>query len=126
MRQTKDGWKVVTDKGTITCEHVVNAAGLWAKQVGRMAGIELPVSPMKHHYLVSDTIPKLEEIDFEVPMTVDLEGFTYLRQDQKGVLLGIYEVEHRTLGHGRRAVGLRDGAVPGADRPDRARADIGL
>jgi dimethylglycine dehydrogenase len=71
---------------------VVNAAGLWAKQVGRMAGIELPVSPMKHHYLISDTIPKLEEIDFEVPMTVDLEGFTYLRQDQKGVLLGIYEV----------------------------------
>jgi dimethylglycine dehydrogenase len=57
-----------------------------------MAGIELPVSPMKHHYLISDTIPKLEEIDFEVPMTVDLEGFTYLRQDQKGVLLGIYEV----------------------------------
>jgi glycine/D-amino acid oxidase-like deaminating enzyme len=92
LEQTKDGWKVVTDKGTITCEHVVNAAGLWAKQVGRMAGIELPVSPMKHHYLISDTIPKLEEIDFEVPMTVDLEGFTYLRQDQKGVLLGIYEV----------------------------------
>ena len=38
------------NKGTITCEHVVNAAGLWAKQVGRMAG-ELPVSPLKHHYL---------------------------------------------------------------------------
>ncbi len=91
--QTADGWQVVTDKGTITCEHVVNAAGLWAKQVGRMAGIELPVSPMKHHYLISDAIPALEELDFEVPMTVDLEGFTYLRQDQKGVLLGIYEVD---------------------------------
>ncbi|WP_273499539.1 GcvT family protein, partial [Lentibacter algarum] len=72
----------------------VNAAGLWAKQVGRMAGIELPVAPLKHHYLISDTIPQLEEIDFEVPMTVDLEGFTYLRQDQKGVLLGIYEIDH--------------------------------
>ena len=92
--QTADGWKVVTDKGTITCEHVVNAAGLWAKQVGRMAGIELPVSPLKHHYLISDTIPQLEQIDFEVPMTVDLEGFTYLRQDQKGVLLGIYEIDY--------------------------------
>ncbi|MEM8632786.1 MAG: FAD-dependent oxidoreductase [Pseudomonadota bacterium] len=92
--QTADGWQVVTDKGTITCEHVVNAAGLWAKQVGRMAGIELPVSPLKHHYLISDTIPMLEEIDFEVPMTVDLEGFTYLRQDQKGVLLGIYEIDY--------------------------------
>ena len=94
LEQTRDGWRVITDKGVITCEHVVNAAGLWAKQVGRMAGIELPVSPLKHHYLVSDTIPLLEEIDFEVPMTVDLEGFTYLRQDQKGVLLGIYEIDH--------------------------------
>ncbi|EFL87588.1 FAD-dependent oxidoreductase [Ahrensia sp. R2A130] len=92
LEQTHEGWKVITDKGVITCEHVVNAAGLWAKQVGRMAGIELPVSPMKHHYLVSDTIPELEALNFEVPMTVDLEGFTYLRQDQKGVLLGIYEV----------------------------------
>ena len=94
LRQVHDGWEVVTEKGTIRCEHVVNAAGLWAKQVGRMAGIELPVSPLKHHYLISDTIPKLQEIDFEVPMTVDLEGFTYLRQDQKGVLLGIYEIDH--------------------------------
>lgn len=92
--QTKDGWRVVTDKGTITCEHVVNAGGLWAKQLGRMAGIELPVSPLKHHYLISDTIPELETLDFEVPMTVDLEGFTYMRQDQKGILLGIYEVNH--------------------------------
>jgi len=94
LEQTKDGWRVNTDKGSITCEHVVNAAGLWAKQVGRMAGIELPVSPLKHHYLISDTIPKLQELDFEVPMTVDLEGFTYLRQDQHGVLLGIYEINH--------------------------------
>ncbi|WP_420325897.1 GcvT family protein [Mameliella sp.] len=94
LEQTADGWKVVTDKGTITCEHVVNAAGLWAKQVGRMAGIELPVSPLKHHYLVTEDIPEIAALDFEVPMTVDLEGFTYMRQDQKGLLLGIYEVEH--------------------------------
>lgn len=92
--QTADGWQVVTDKGTITCEHVVNAAGLWAKQVGRMAGIELPVSPLKHHYLVTDTIPEVADADFEMPMTVDLEGFTYMRQDQKGVLVGIYEINH--------------------------------
>ncbi|MEO1681399.1 MAG: FAD-dependent oxidoreductase [Pseudomonadota bacterium] len=92
--QTTDGWQVVAEKGTITCEHVVNAAGLWAKQVGRMAGLELPVSPLNHHYLISDTIPELEKIDFEVPMTVDLEGFTYMRQDQKGILLGIYEINH--------------------------------
>lgn len=94
LNQTADGWQVVTEKGTINAEHVVNAAGLWAKQVGRMAGVDLPVAPLKHHYLISDTIPLLENLDFEVPMTVDLEGFTYLRQDQKGVLLGIYEIDH--------------------------------
>ena len=87
-------WVVETPKGDIRTDWVINAAGLWAKQLGRMAGIELPVSPLKHHYLISDTIPALEGLDFEVPMTVDLEGFTYLRQDQKGVLLGIYEIEH--------------------------------
>ena len=94
LEQTADGWIVKTDKGDIACEHVVNAAGLWAKQVGRMAGIELPVSPLKHHYLITDTVPEVAAADFEMPMTVDLEGFTYMRQDQKGVLVGIYEIEH--------------------------------
>ncbi|MEM9813903.1 MAG: FAD-dependent oxidoreductase, partial [Pseudomonadota bacterium] len=92
--ETAEGWEVVTEKGTIRTEHVVNAAGLWAKQVGRMAGIELPVSPLNHHYLISDTIPEIEALDKEVPLVVDLEGFTYMRQDQKGMLLGIYEVNH--------------------------------
>ena len=94
LRQTADGWEVVTDQGTITCEHVVNAGGLWAKQIGRMAGIELPVSPLKHHYLITDSIPEVAAADFEMPMTVDLEGFTYMRQDQHGVLVGIYEIDH--------------------------------
>ena len=94
LTQTADGWIVRTDKGDIACEHVVNAGGLWAKQVGRMAGIELPVSPLKHHYLVTDTVPEIAAADFEMPMTVDLEGFTYMRQDQKGVLVGIYEIDH--------------------------------
>jgi dimethylglycine dehydrogenase len=89
-----DGWDVVTEKGTIHAEHVVNAAGLWAKQVGRMAGIELPVSPLNHHYLISDTIPEVAALDRELPLVVDLEGFTYMRQDQKGILLGIYEIDH--------------------------------
>lgn len=90
-----DHWEVVTAKGTIRAEHVVNAGGLWAKQVGRMAGLELPVSPLSHHYFVTETIPEIEALDFEVPMTVDLEGFTYMRQDQKGILVGIYETNPR-------------------------------
>jgi dimethylglycine dehydrogenase len=88
-------WNVVTDKGTIHAEHVVNAGGLWAKQVGRMVGLDLPVAPLQHHYLVTESIPEVEALDFEVPMTVDLEGFTYMRQDQKGILVGIYETNYQ-------------------------------
>ncbi len=88
-------WNVVTEKGTIIAEHVVNAGGLWAKQVGRMAGLDLPVSPLEHHYLVTDSVPEIEALDFEVPMMVDLDGFTYARQDQKGMLVGIYEIRHK-------------------------------
>ena len=87
-------WDVVTDGGTIRAEHVVNAAGLWAKQVGRMVGLELPVAPLSHHYLVTETIPELETLGHELPMAVDLEGFTYMRQDQHGILVGIYETDH--------------------------------
>ncbi len=94
LNPVSEGWQVVTEKRTITCEHVVNAAGLWAKQVGRMAGIELPVSPLAHHYLLTETIPEVAALDKELPLVVDLEGFTYMRQDQKGMLLGIYEINH--------------------------------
>ena len=85
------GWDVVTEQGTIVAEHVVNAGGLWAKQVGRMAGVDLPVTPMEHHYLVTEDIPEVAALDKELGLAVDLEGFTYLRQERKGVLLGIYE-----------------------------------
>jgi len=96
LRQRADGaWDVITDKSTIVAEHVVNAGGLWAKQVGRMVGLDLPLSPLEHHYLLTETIPEVEALDFELPMTVDLEGFTYMRQDKKGILVGIYEIDHK-------------------------------
>ncbi|ESZ25831.1 MULTISPECIES: FAD-dependent oxidoreductase [unclassified Mesorhizobium] len=94
-RRADGGWDVVTEKGTVIAEHVVNAGGLWAKQVGRMAGIDLPVSPMEHHYLVTEALPEIQALDMELPLIVDLEGFTYMRQEQKGLLLGIYEVNHK-------------------------------
>ena len=95
LKRRGDGWEVVTEKGTIVAEHVVNAAGLWAKQVGRMVGLDLPLSPLEHHYLVTESVPELAALDFEVPMMVDLDGFTYARQDQKGMLVGIYETNHQ-------------------------------
>src|SRR5271165_2905070 len=63
IQRADDTWDVATEKGTINAEHVVNAAGLWAKQVGRMAGLELPVSPLEHHYLVTETIPQHWSMD---------------------------------------------------------------
>ncbi len=94
LHRTPEGWQVVTEQGTITAEHVVNAGGLWAKQVGRMTGLELPVSPLSHHYLHTETIPEIAALDHEIPMCVDPEGFFYSRQYQQGMLIGIYEVNH--------------------------------
>ncbi|MEX3007721.1 FAD-dependent oxidoreductase [Hoeflea sp. TYP-13] len=92
LRQRSDAsWDVITERGTVHAEHVVNAGGLWAKQLGRMVGLELPVSPLEHHYFLTETIPEVAALDRELPMMVDLERFTYMRQDQKGVLVGIYE-----------------------------------
>ena len=91
LRPRSDGWDVVTERGTIIAEHVVNAAGLWAKPVGRMAGVDLPVAPMEHHYLVTEPIPELARLPSEIPTLVDLEGFSYARQEGQGLLLGVYE-----------------------------------
>ena len=85
------GWNVVTEKGTIECQHVVNAGGLWAKQVGQMAGVDLPVMAYEHHYLVTDDIEHVAQLDEELPTIVDPDALTYMRQEGKGLLLGIYE-----------------------------------
>lgn len=95
LNHRPDGtWDVATEQGSIHAEHVVNAAGLWAKQVARMVGWEAPVSPLAHHYLITEQIPELQAMDQEIPMMIDLEGFTYMRQEIHGVLVGIYEVDH--------------------------------
>lgn len=84
-------WKVRTDKGDIVAQHVVNAAGLWAREVGRMAGVELPLVPMEHHYLITEDIPELAAFGKEIPAVADLDGGLYLRQEHNGILLGVYE-----------------------------------
>jgi dimethylglycine dehydrogenase len=85
------GWTVTTEQGDVACEHVVNAAGLWARRVGRMAGVEHPVAPFAHHYLVTDEIPEVASYPGLMPAVTDLEGFTYLQREGNGVLLGVYE-----------------------------------
>ena len=94
--QRPDGtWDVVTDKGTVHAEHVVNAGGLWAREVGAMAGVYLPLHPMEHHYLVTDDIPEIYERGTEHPHVMDPSGESYLRQEGRGLCIGFYEQKAR-------------------------------
>jgi len=94
--QRPDGsWDVVTDKGTIHAEHVVNAGGLWAREVGAMAGIYFPLHPMEHQYIVTDDIPEIHERDTEHPHVIDPGGESYLRQEGRGLCIGFYEQKAR-------------------------------
>ena len=90
--QRPDGtWDVVTNKGTIHAEHVVNAGGLWAREVGAMAGVYLPLHPMEHQYLVTEETPEIYERDSEHPHVMDPAGESYLRQEGRGLCIGFYE-----------------------------------
>lgn len=96
LRQNQDGsWQVITEQGEIHTEHVVNAGGLWAREVGRMVGLELPVLAMEHMYLLTEDMPEVvafnESSGLEVPHAVDFDGELYLRQERKGMLMGTYE-----------------------------------
>ena len=88
-------WTVVTDKGSVHADHVVNAGGLWAREVGRMVGLELPVLAMEHMYILSEDMPEVAafntEAGKEVLHVIDFEGEIYLRQERGGMLLGTYE-----------------------------------
>ena len=87
----RGSWEVQTDQGPIEAEHVVNAAGLWAREVGQLVGVELPLAPMEHHYLITEDLAELRGAARELPVVVDLDGEMYMRQERGGVLLGVYE-----------------------------------
>ncbi len=90
--QRADGtWDVVTEKGTIHAEHIVNAGGLWAREVGAMAGVYLPLHPMEHQYIVTDDIAEIYNRDHEHPHVMDPAGESYLRQEGRGLCIGFYE-----------------------------------
>jgi len=95
--QLPDGtWSVVTEKGTVTCEHLVNAGGLWGREVGRMAGLELPVLCMAHQYLITEEMEEVVAYNNandgkEIVHAIDFDGEIYMRQEGKGMLMGTYE-----------------------------------
>ncbi len=96
LTQDPDGtWNVVTEQGTVRAEHVVNAGGLWAREIGRMVGIELPLLAMEHMYLLTEPMPEVQEYNAatgrELIGVIDFKGEIYTRQERQGILLGTYE-----------------------------------
>ncbi|WP_299149984.1 FAD-dependent oxidoreductase [uncultured Tateyamaria sp.] len=94
--QQADGtWIVRTEKGDIATPWVVNAAGLWGREVAALAGIELPLQPTEHQYFVTETIPEIAGMGRRLPSVADRDGEYYLRQEGQGLLVGAYEKDYR-------------------------------
>jgi dimethylglycine dehydrogenase len=94
-RRADGAWDVVTEHGTIAAEHVVNAGGLWGREVGRMVGLELPVLAMAHQYLITEEVPEVvaynKESGRQLVHCIDFDGELYMRQEGNGMLVGTYE-----------------------------------
>ncbi|MDU8945245.1 GcvT family protein [Ovoidimarina sediminis] len=93
--QPNGSWIVRTDKGDIRTPWIVNAAGLWAREVAALAGVELPLIPTEHQYFVTETIPEISAMNRRLPSVADRDGEYYLRQEGKGLLVGAYERDMR-------------------------------
>ena len=99
--QSKDGtWNIRTEQGDIHTEWVVNAAGLWGREVGRMANLNLPLQPTEHQYFVTDTIDEIKNLNYRLPSVADRDGEYYLRQEGKGLLIGAYEKDYKLWAEG--------------------------
>ncbi|MFC6585462.1 FAD-dependent oxidoreductase [Sulfitobacter aestuariivivens] len=85
------GWEVVTPKGVIHADVLINAAGLWGREVAALAGLSLPLMPVEHHYFVTEPMPALAALPREIAHVSEPGGGYYLRQEGQGLLLGIYE-----------------------------------
>ncbi|MCR9157341.1 MAG: FAD-dependent oxidoreductase [Rhodobacteraceae bacterium] len=85
-------WEVETEQGTITCEHVVNAGGTYARQMGEWSGLQLPMTSMTHHYFITEEVPEFRDLEHELPVIRDDRKVSgYIRMEQKKGLIGIYE-----------------------------------
>jgi len=89
-------WQVVTEKGNIVAEIVVNAAGCYARRIAHMVDRDLPIVNMQHHYIVTGPVDEFSESDEEIQVIRDPRASSYLRQEQKSGLIGIYEQANMT------------------------------
>ena len=92
IEQRRDGsFDVITERGTVHAEHVVNAAGCYAHQVAQMVGLSVPMANALHTYLVTEAVPEFETLERELPIVRDDYLSGYVRQEQNAGLIGIYE-----------------------------------
>ncbi|MEE3257280.1 MAG: FAD-dependent oxidoreductase, partial [Actinomycetota bacterium] len=92
MRQLPDSrWEITTDKGQLVAEHVVNAAGCYAPQLGEMVGYDVPIVSVIHQYLVTEAIPEVAALDFDLPVIRDPRASCYYRREIDGLIIGPYE-----------------------------------
>ena len=96
ITRTRSGeWRIATSKGELYCEHVVSATGNYARQTGAMVGLELPVMPVEHQYIVTEAHPELqaraEQGLPEMAVLRESDGSWYLREENQGFILGPYE-----------------------------------
>ena len=89
--QADGSWIIVTPNGTMRADKIVNAAGLWAREVAKLAGAYLPLTPVEHHYFVTEELAEIAALNHEVPPLNDGDAGFYMRQEGKGLLLGAYE-----------------------------------
>ncbi|WP_322865749.1 FAD-dependent oxidoreductase [Aquicoccus sp. G2-2] len=89
--QPDGSWIVRTPKGDIATPWVINAAGLWGREVAALAGVDLPLMPTEHQYFVTETIPEIAGLERRLPSVADRDGEYYMRQEGKGLLIGAYE-----------------------------------
>ncbi|MGE3831962.1 MAG: FAD-dependent oxidoreductase, partial [Parvibaculaceae bacterium] len=89
-------WLVKTDKGDITCEHIVSCTGNFVRQTGKMLGIDIPVIPVEHQYIVTEPHPLIQEHQKkglpEMGVLREADSSWYMREENGGLLLGPYEV----------------------------------
>ncbi len=95
ITQTQTGWVIETDKGAIECEHVISCSGNFARQTGKMVGLDIPVIPVEHQYIVTEPHPEIQKRKKdglpEMGVLRDSDSRWYMREEAGGLILGPYE-----------------------------------
>jgi len=98
QRKATGDWRIETSRGVIDAGIVVNCGGMWAREISALVGGVLPAISIEHEYLVTESIPEIEALDFELPMLWDMGVPMYTRADRKGLIVSCYEDQPKFFG----------------------------